>query len=154
MTANKQYNALRLLRRFIFAWCYKSFFLPSAMRIRLLRLCGVHIGKKCFIGQFVLFDDLYPQNIFIGDGTTITAGTKIITHFKNSVTGGFDVCEVRIGAHCFVGMNTLFTKPVCVGDNTIIGGGGRDHRFAAECCLRGSSLSGHKTADARELSAR
>lgn len=123
MTASRQYNIFRFLRRFIFAWCYKSFFCPSAIRIKLLRLAGVHIGKNCFIGQFVLFDDLYPDHIFIGDGTTITAGTKILTHFKNSDTGAFEVGEIHIGSHCFIGMNTLFTKPVHVGDYVIVRGG-------------------------------
>lgn len=123
MTASRQYNIFRFLRRFIFAWCYKSFFCPSAIRIKLLRLAGVHIGKNCFIGQFVLFDDLYPDHIFIGDGTTVTAGTKMLTHFKNSDTGAFEVGEIHIGSHCFIGMNTLFTKPVHVGDYVIVGGG-------------------------------
>lgn len=122
-TATKQYNIFRFLRRFIFAYCYKSFFCPSSLRVKLLRLCKVHIGKNCFVGQFVLFDDLYPQNIFIGDNTTITTGTKILTHFKNTSNGKFEVGEVHIGSNCFIGMNTLFTKPVSIGDFTIVGGG-------------------------------
>ena len=121
--AARQYNIFRFLRRFVFAYCYKSFFCPSSLRIRLLRLCGVHIGRDCFVGQFVLFDDLYPQNIFIGDGTSITAGTKILTHFKDTDTGRFEVGEIHIGSHCFIGMNTLFTKPVHIGDYTVVGGG-------------------------------
>lgn len=123
MTASRQYNFFRFLRRFIFAYCYKSFFCPSAIRIKLLRLCGVHIGKNCFVGQFVLFDDLYPENIFIGDSTTVTCGTKILTHFKNLDSGKYEVGKVRIGSNCFIGMNTLIVKPVCIGNYSIVGGG-------------------------------
>lgn len=39
--ATKQYNIFRFLRRFIFAFCYKSFFCPSSVSVKLLRLCGV-----------------------------------------------------------------------------------------------------------------
>ena len=123
MTATRQYNLARFFRRFIFSLCYKSFFLTSAMRIRLLRLAGVHIGKHCFIGHSILFDDLYPGNIFIGDATTVTSGTKIITHFYNPETASYDVGEVHIGNNCFIGMNTLICKPVIIGNNTCVGGG-------------------------------
>lgn len=123
MTATRQYNLFRFLRRFIFAWCYKSFFLTSALRVKLLRLTGVHIGKNCFVGHSVLFDDLYPNHIFVGDGTTITSGTKILTHFYNPATLSYDVGEVHIGSNCFIGMNTLVCKPVTIGDFVCIGGG-------------------------------
>ena len=123
VTAGRRYTVFRFLRRFIFAWCYKSFFLTSAVRVRLLRLTGMHIGKNVFIGHSVLFDDLYPANIFIGDNTIITSGTKIITHFYVPQTRTFTVGEVRIGANCFIGMNTLIVKPVTIGSNAVVGGG-------------------------------
>lgn len=94
------------------------------MRVKLLRLAGVHIGKYCFIGHHVLFDDLYPENIYIGDGTTITTGTKILTHFYSPKIKGYEVGEVRIGKHCFIGLDVLIVKPVTIGDHVVVGGGG------------------------------
>lgn len=108
---------------FYFSLCYKSFFLTSAKRIRLLRLTGIHIWKCYFIGHLVLFDDLYPGNIFIGDATTVTSETKIITHLYNLETASYDVDEVHIGNNCFIGMNTSICKLVVIGNNTCVGRG-------------------------------
>lgn len=121
MIAERQYNIFRFMRRFIFSYCYKSFFLPSSLRIKLLRLTGIEIGKNCFIGQFVLFDDLYPNRIHIGDNVTITAGTKIITHFFNPDIKKFEVGDVYIKSNTFIGMNTIITKPVSIGPHVCIG---------------------------------
>ena len=123
MIAKRNYNITRLFKRILLAKVYSSFFITSNIRIKLLRIVGVHIGKNCFIGQFVLFDDLYPKNIYIGDNSRITAGTKILTHFYNIEHNNFEVGEVHIGNNCFIGMNTLITKPVTIGDGTTIGAG-------------------------------
>ena len=123
MEAKKQYNLARLIRRIILSKCYNSFLLPSSIRIKMLRLVGVNIGDNCFIGQFVFFDDLYPRNIFIGNNTIITSGTKILTHFYNPENKSFEIGEVHIGDNCFIGMNTLITKPITIGNNVTIGGG-------------------------------
>ena len=111
------------MKRILLSKVYNSFFITSNLRIKLLRKVGVHIGKNCFIGQFVLFDDLYPQNIYIGDNTKITTGTKILTHFFNPDNNRFEVGEVHIGDNVFIGMNTLITKPVTIGNYTVVGGG-------------------------------
>lgn len=123
MIAKRKYGLLRIIKRLILSKAYNSFLLTSSFRIKLLRLVGIHIGKNCFIGQFVLFDDLYPKNIYIGDNTRVTAGTKILTHFYNSEKNTFEIGEVHIGNNVFIGMNTLITKPVTIGDYTVVGGG-------------------------------
>ena len=91
--------------------------------ILLFLFSAIYIGKNVFIGHSVLFDDLYPANIFIGDNTIITSGTKIITHFYVPQTRTFTVGEVRIGSNCFIGMNTLIVNPVTIGSNAVVGGG-------------------------------
>lgn len=123
MIAKRQYGVKRFLRRFLFSVSYKSFFITSNIRIKLLKKAGVHIGKNCFIGQFVLFDDLYPENIYIGDDVTITIGTKILTHFFNPQTKSYEVGKVIIENNVFIGMNTLITKPINIGHNSCIGAG-------------------------------
>lgn len=131
MIAKRQYGLRRFLKRLLLSKAYKSFFITSNIRIKFLRMVGVHIGNNCFIGQFVLFDDLYPEKIYIGDNTKVTSGTKILTHFYNTDKNTFEVGEVHIGNNCFIGMNTLITKPITIGDYTIVGGGQCNYkRFA------------------------
>ena len=105
------------------------------MRIKLLRLVSVHIGKNCFIGQFVLFDDLYPQNIFIGDNTLVTAGSKILTHFYIPSNNSFVEGSVYIGSNVFIGMNTLICKPCKIGNNVVIGAGSVITKDIADNCI-------------------
>lgn len=91
MIAKRQYGLRRFLKRILLSKAYKSFFITSNIRIKFLRMVGVHIGNNCFIGQFVLFDDLYPEKIYIGDNTKVTSGTKILTHFYNTDKNTFEV---------------------------------------------------------------
>lgn len=123
MKAQRQYGIGRFVRRILFSLAYKSFFITSRARIKLLRMCGVCIGKNCFVGQFVFFDDLYPQNIHIGNNTIITSGVKILSHFYNTKNSSFEVGIVNIGDDVFVGMNSLIVKPVSVGNGSVIGAG-------------------------------
>lgn len=46
---------------------------------------GVQIisPKRTFIGEGVIFDTNYPQDIFIEEGVRLTSGVKIVTHFMN-----------------------------------------------------------------------
>lgn len=49
---------------------------------------GVQIisPKRTFIGEGVIFDTNYPQDIFIEEGVRLTSGVKIVTHFMNPNT--------------------------------------------------------------------
>lgn len=47
----------------------------------------------------------------------------MLTHFKDSETGGFILGDVYIGDETFVGLNTFIVKPVTIGSNCIIGAG-------------------------------
>ena len=98
-------------------------------------MVSVHIGKNCFIGQFVLFDDLYPQNIFIGDNTLVTAGSKILTHFYIPSNNSFVEGSVYIGSNVFIGMNTLIWKPCKIGNNVVIGAGSVITKDIADNCI-------------------
>ncbi|GHU73229.1 hypothetical protein FACS189450_12600 [Spirochaetia bacterium] len=125
----KLYSFKRFLKRIIFSFGYNSFFINSKIRIALLRLCGVKIGKNCFIGQFVFFDDLAPESIIIEDNCFITSGTKILAHYINTdslhkiefVVGREGGVHIKSG--CFIGMNTLIVKPVTINENTVIAAG-------------------------------
>ncbi|WP_111308313.1 acyltransferase [Confluentibacter sediminis] len=86
-------------------------------------------NEKCkiFIGNGVLFDTLYPENIEIGNYTTIAAGSKIITHYliPNNGNPGFIFRKgnVKIGRATFIGSNVIITNEVTIGNNVIVGSG-------------------------------
>ena len=78
---------------------------------------GVQIisPKRTFIGEGVIFDTNYPQDIFIEEGVRLTSGVKIVTHFMNPNTGSYDRGKVHICKGAYLGMNTLVVKPVTIG---------------------------------------
>lgn len=86
---------------------------------------GVQIisPKRTFIGEGVIFDTNYPQDIFIEEGVRLTSGVKIVTHFMNPNTGSYDRGKVHICKGAYLGMNTLVVKPVTIGERAIIGAG-------------------------------
>lgn len=94
----------------------------SKIRRLALIICGAKIGKGTFIGQNVNFDPLLIQNISIGTNCIITQNVSILTHFYGS-DRKFQFGKVDIGDDVFVGMNTLITKPIKIGNKSIVGGG-------------------------------
>lgn len=88
-----------------------------------LCICGARIGKNTFIGQNVYFDVLAIQNIDIGENCYITQNCSILSHFYDSEKRSFYFGNVKIGNNVFLGMNSLICKPICIGDNCIVGGG-------------------------------
>ena len=86
---------------------------------------GVQIisPKRTFIGEGVIFDTNYQQDIFIEEGVRLTSGVKIVTHFMNPNTGSYDRGKVHICKGAYLGMNTLVVKPVTIGERAIIGAG-------------------------------
>lgn len=88
-------------------------------------ISGVQIisPKRTFIGEGVIFDTNYPQDIFIEEGVRLTSGVKIVTHFMNPNTGSYDRGKVHICKGAYLGMNTLVVKPVTIGERAIIGAG-------------------------------
>lgn len=90
-----------------------------------LQIWGVNIlhPKRTFVGEDVTFDTNYPQDITIEEGVRLTSGVKIVTHFMNPSTGCYNRGRVYIGRGAYIGMNTLIVKPVCIGDNAVVGAG-------------------------------
>ena len=79
--------------------------------------------KRTFIGEGVIFDTNYPQDIFIEEGVRLTSGVKIVTHFMEPKAGSYDRGKVHICKGAYLGMNTLVVKPVTIGERAIIGAG-------------------------------
>lgn len=89
------------------------------------KLGGVNIVNpaKTFIGEDVTFDTNYPFDITIEEGVRLTSGVKIVTHFMNPKTGGYDRGKVVIRKRAYLGMNVLVVKPVTIGEDAIVGAG-------------------------------
>lgn len=96
-----------------------------SLKAKLYRLMGMKMGKGALIGRIII-DGIHPEDIYIGNGTTITRGTVLLTHFydiTNLKEHAYYRGEIHIGKNCYIGMNTIFTKPVSIGDGAVIGAG-------------------------------
>lgn len=91
--------------------------------IAIIKMGGVKIKGKAFIGANVTFDGIHPELITIGTGACITQGTCILSHFYSVTDNTFYLAEVNIGNNVFIGMNTLIVQAVSIGDNAVIGAG-------------------------------
>lgn len=116
------YPLKRIWRKF---WIIlqRNAFLPSPIRIRLLRLAGVTVGDRCFIGDDVTIDGIRPDLLEIGRHVKITSGCKILTHFVRPSDGAMFLGKVVIGDDVFMGMNTLIVAPVTIGNGSFIAAG-------------------------------
>ena len=80
----RKYPLKRLYRKIIFFVARKFPFIPAELRAVLHKIAGVNISKpfKTFIGADVEFDDLFPEDIFVGEKTIITEGTRAPSPFR------------------------------------------------------------------------
>ena len=122
LISHPPYNLQRIIAK-ICITIGKQPLLPPKIRLKILKLGGVKIGKACFIGANVEFDGIYPNLIEIGDRCIITTGTHILSHFFNTTDRRFYAGKVIIGNNVFIGMNTLIVNAVSIGDNVVIATG-------------------------------
>jgi len=54
----------------------------NAFRVKLNKWKGVNVGKNVYIGMFVMFDNAYPDYIYLEDNSAINAGSMVISHFN------------------------------------------------------------------------
>ena len=128
--AYQQRNFKRVINK-ILQMIAKSSFLPGSWRARVQKYRGVQFKnvKSVFLGENVTIDELYPQNIYIGDRCIIAEGSKILSHFldtdKLSDNPQFHFRfyrgEVIIEDDVFLGYNCIIAKPVRIGKGSIIG---------------------------------
>lgn len=104
--------------------------MTGRMRFRMIRLVGVKtFGKKGFVGVNVSFDRIRPDLIEIGEGSYITEGVIIYTHylvpenFVKKTDGWFYFGQVKIGKKCFIGARTIICNSVTIGDGAVVAAG-------------------------------
>lgn len=85
---------------------------------------GVNIKnyKTTFIGERVIFDTNYPEDIIIDDAC-ITTGCVLLTHFRDTKKKRFVRGQIIIKKGAYIGCNTIICKPVTIGENAVVGAG-------------------------------
>lgn len=101
----------------------RSVWIPSSIRVRLLRVAGVKMGTRCFVGNGVEIDTIHPELVEIGDHVHLTSGVKILTHFWNPADNHHYLGKVIVEDDVFVGMNTLIVNPVTIGKGAVLAAG-------------------------------
>jgi acetyltransferase-like isoleucine patch superfamily enzyme len=105
-----------------------AFLSPGGGTIRpwLHRLRGVKIGKGVWISQFVYIDELHPENVSIGDNSTIGLRTSIFTHMywgrRKRENKGTVIIEsdVYIGPHCVILPNVRIGQGAVIRAGTVV----------------------------------
>lgn len=100
--------------------------MPSTgWRARMVKWAGVQIEcpQRTFIGENVVFDTNYPEDIIIEKGARIALGCVLLTHFMDAQSGTYYRGQIRISEKAYIGCNTIICKPVTIGANAIIGAG-------------------------------
>lgn len=105
----------------------------SLLRVLVIRLCGISIGKGCYVGFNVAFDTNFPELITIGDRVTISHNVSVYAHTITPAksrlarvyhstaavkindgawlsAGSMVVPGVEIGADCMIGAGAVVTR--------------------------------------------
>jgi acetyltransferase-like isoleucine patch superfamily enzyme len=100
----------------------------ASLRVVVLRLCGVRVGKDCYIGFNVICDTNFADLISIGDRVTISHNTSIFAHTATPVATCLgeiyrDIKPVSIGDGAWVGAHCVIVPGVNVAEHCMIGAG-------------------------------
>lgn len=99
------------------------------IRPALHRLRGVNIGEGVYIGRDVVIDSVYPDQVHIGDDTSIGEGSAIYAH--NNIPSNTllreifptTVSPVRIGRGVWIMPRVIVIPGISIGDECVIGVG-------------------------------
>lgn len=96
------------------------------LRSTICKWGGVNIldPKHTFVGEGVIFDTNYPQDIVIESGVTLTARCVLVTHFvevDNNEHRHYSRGQIIIKRNAYIGTNTVICKPVTIGEGAIVG---------------------------------
>ena len=128
--SKREYGLRRLVNKILQAIA-RSSLIPIKMRSILQSMRGVNFKNtyNTQIGDNVVFDEIYPHNIYIGDRCGIAAGTRILTHFIDTERLSdhadhhfrYYQGKVIIEDDVFIGTNCVIAKPVTIGKGSVIG---------------------------------
>lgn len=119
--------ALAAMRRYVMM--FGMFLLPfSSLRVLVMRLCGVRIGRGCYVGFNVAFDTNFPSLVRIGDHVTISHNVSIYSHTATPAASRlarvYDAtAPVTIGDGAWISANTVLLPGVEIGRDCMVGAG-------------------------------
>ncbi|SJL27034.1 acyltransferase [Porphyromonas gingivalis] len=117
---------LRRIKMLIFLNLQKmSLWRSRGHRPSLAKAGGVYVlnPSKTFIGEGVIFDTNYPDDIVVEEGVRITARCILLTHFMEPASGTYSRGKIHIKKRAYIGCNTVICKPVTIGEDAIVGAG-------------------------------
>jgi acetyltransferase-like isoleucine patch superfamily enzyme len=97
------------------------------LRIKVLRMMGLRIGKDCLINAKDFSTE--PYLIKIGNHVAIASGTHFITHdgsvwIMREENPEIDIFgEIKIGDNTFIGAHSIILPGTIIGSNCVIGAG-------------------------------
>ncbi len=102
-----------------------ALFIPWGYSLRpaLHRMRGVKVGKNVWISKSVYIDELHPEDVMIGDNSTIGYRTTIFTHLYFGPKQDKSTGKVILGKNVYVGPHCLILPNVTIGDGAVIKGG-------------------------------
>lgn len=116
----------RLLHLFFLRLITSSLPFGNRCRILFAKWGGVKLKSRfVHIGEGVIFDSLYPEEIEIGSHVHITMNCVILTHKINTLSSGinWEKGHVKINDGAFIGAGSIICNTVTIGYNSIIGAG-------------------------------
>ncbi len=125
------------LDRLAFFCCIKG------LRTQLHRWRGVHIGKGVYIGHEVLFDKVFPDQIYIGDHTAIGDRTIISAHANIPTDTRLRMIYPRmimqtvIGKGVWIMPGVIIAPGVKIGDEAVVATGSVVTKDVSPRCLVG-----------------
>ena len=102
--------------------------LVQALRFRILHLKGYrNISSKAIIERNVNLDRVYPESIYIGNGSLVASSATLLCHehvYREPGNPELPLhSPVHIGERCFIGVSAVILPGVKIGDDCIIGAG-------------------------------
>lgn len=116
----------RLFHIFFLRLITSSLPFGNRLRVFLAKCGGVKLkGRFVHIGEGVIFDSLYPEEIEIGNHVHITMNCIILTHNLDTSSSRikWQKGHVKISDGAFIGAASIICNTVVIGKNSIVGAG-------------------------------
>ena len=117
---------LSRIRKLVFLYLAHLPMPSKGWRPRFYKWGGVKVlnPKKTFMGEGIVIDTNFPEDIIIEERVTLTTRCIIVTHFveiDNNQHRYYSRGKVIIKRKAYIGANTVICKPVTIGEGAIIG---------------------------------
>lgn len=111
-------SRLGLVMRTIIMWISRMI-PPSRMKVAVLRLTGMKIGRDVYVSPGVVIDPLWPWLVEIEDGVILGLGCRIISH--ECTVKHFRIGKTRIGEKSVIGAGSTVRSGVTIGRRVTVG---------------------------------